>query len=161
MKEKFLPVTPKRIKMFGMPFWFNHHGTKVSYIGFNNANSPKRIMLLESSTIKIQISSNHPKTGYILSYTITHSLDTSNTGKIWMSKEDLEAAFGINDKCEAFGGQWLADEYGADVAHQGKYIRYGIFLNIPGPGTGADGDPNVSIQVSANMIEMIKSILFR
>lgn len=161
MSEKMVPVIPKEMKMFGMPIWFHHHGTKVTYIGFNHANAPERTMLLKSSVVKIEIYPNRPGTGYIVFYVITQSPETNNTGQIWMDKEDLEAAFGMRSTCEAFGGQWLADKYGADVAHQGKYIRYGNFLNIPSPGTGSDGDPNVSLHVDEKMREAIKDIILK
>lgn len=154
-------VEPKKMKMFGMPAWFNEHGTKIKYIGFNDANSPAKTALLQSSTVKIEIYRDTPGIGYTVFYKITQSPDTFNIGQIWMLPEHLEAAFGISNTCGSHGGQWLADEYGADVAYQGKYIRFGKFLNIPGPGTGMHGDANVSILVDEKMQEAIKEIILK
>jgi len=160
MSEVMIAVKPQKLKMFGMPSWFHPHGTKIKCIGFDDASAPTRIMLLEANAVKIKIYS-YAGHGYIVEYTITQSPDSQNTGKVWMSKENLGAAFGFSDTCKAFSGQWLANEYGADVASQGKYIRYGKFLNIPGPGTGHDGDANVSILIDEIIQEYFTEIFFK
>jgi len=161
MSKVMTAIAPKKMKLFGMPTWFHHHGTKISYIGFDNQGSPERIMLLESSAVEIRIHRRgRSENAYIVEYRITQSPDSFNYCHICMSKKNLEEAFGLSNTCPEFGGQWLADEYGADVAQQGQYIRYGKFLNIPGPGTGNDGDPNVSILVDEKMQKVIREILF-
>ncbi|MEY2664589.1 MAG: hypothetical protein RIT04_397 [Candidatus Parcubacteria bacterium] len=154
------PVKPSKVKASGMPLWFNEHGNRVAWTGFDNAASQKPIMLLGSDAVEVKIYS-YSGHGYIVEYKIVQSPDAHNSGKIWMSKEQIREAFGLSSVCPAHSSQWLADEYGADVAAQGKYIRYGQFLNIPGPGTGKYGDANVSILVNETMQAAIVEILFK
>jgi hypothetical protein len=159
MSKIMTAVAPKKMKPFGMPLWFHGHGMRIAWYGFDDATAPTSTMILNSNSVKIKIRSNAGH-GYIVEYTITQSPDCHNSGTIWMSKKNIEAAFGLSNTCPEFGGQWLADEYGADVAQQGQYIRYGNFLNIPGPGTGNDGDSNVSIFIDKKIQDAIK-ILFK
>ncbi|MCX6813615.1 MAG: hypothetical protein NT078_00045, partial [Candidatus Azambacteria bacterium] len=63
-------------------------------------------------------------------------------GRSRFNDDELAAAFGLSDNSGNFG-DWLIERFGADSAEQGKYIRWKTFLNIPCPGTGNDGDPNV------------------
>jgi hypothetical protein len=42
----------------------------------------------------------------------------------------------------------LAKRFDAEHAVLGKFIRVGDFLNIPGPGTGMDGDANLSVHLN-------------
>jgi hypothetical protein len=154
-------VEPK-FKMFDMPIWWHHHGSKIRWIGMDNANSPEnRTFLLESSAVKIRIYPAHEQKGWIVEYTIKHSLQSRNSGIIWMSKEDLETAFGLSDACEEAYGQGIINDHGGEVAHQGMYLRYHHYLNIPGPGTGHDGDANVSIDVDPDIKGALKHFLSR
>ncbi len=57
------------------------------------------------------------------------------------------------------GGSWLVGRYGGNSAVQSKFIRWGNFLNIPCPGTGHDGDPNVSIYVTDEIREAVRKLL--
>lgn len=42
---------------------------------------------------------------------------------------------------------------------QGAFIRYGNFLNIPSPGTGHDGDPNISILIDGPIRRAVRQLL--
>jgi len=69
-----------------------------------------------------------------------------SSGRRWFTIDDLRSAFGISDYSGKYA-RWLIDRYGAEVAEQMKYIRWHEYLNIPCPGTGNDGDPNISIEI--------------
>jgi hypothetical protein len=56
-------------------------------------------------------------------------------------------------------GEWLLDRYGGDSAAQGFYIRWRNCLNIPCPGTGHDGDPNISVTLSDDIKEAVRQLL--
>ena len=44
-------------------------------------------------------------------------------------------------------------------AAQGLFFREGSFLNIPCPGSGWDGDPNISVQIYPEMINLIEEFI--
>ena len=83
---------------------------------------------------------------------------TGAKGRAWFSEEDLKSAFGFSDKSGEYG-YWLIERYGADVASQGKYIRWRDHLNIPCPGIGNDGDPNVSIYLDDDIKNAVRELL--
>jgi len=65
---------------------------------------------------------------------------------VFMTREDINAAFGLSDECSDLG-QGMLDEWGGGVALPGSFIRHATYLNIPGPGTGHDGDANISVKL--------------
>lgn len=86
--------------------------------------------------------------------------DEGAHGRVHFDNEDLAAAFGLTDSIGKEGyGQWLIDRFGGDSANQGKYIRWRNYLNIPCPGTGHDGDPNVSIHLDDTMRNAARKLL--
>lgn len=148
------------LKFGRMPVWHHHHSFKVDFVGYNNANSPQnKTLILESNAIEVKIYRAPETSAWIFEYKIRQPVSMFFSGKVWMSKEDLETVFGLSNKCEKMWGQGILDSYGGDVAYQGKYIRYKNFLNVPGPGTGDDGDPNVSIEINDVIKEEIKFLI--
>lgn len=142
--------TPRLVEN-DIPEWWHHHGTKMRVESYDLNN---RVLTLKSSaaTIIIQpakILSPSSEHGWHMLYRIECGSDTRFEGRVWMNAAELQAAFCFRYDPRDFGyrSRWLIDEYGADVAVQGKFIRWSYFLNIPGPGTGHDGDANISIKV--------------
>ena len=92
---------------------------------------------------------------WYLEWVIIHSSQERVDGKVMMSTDALKSAFVFADTTSR-GSRWLIERYGGEVAEQGKFIRWKNFLNIPGPGTGQDGDPNISIFLD----DVIKNSVF-
>jgi hypothetical protein len=67
-----------------------------------------------------------------------------------MDTDTLKSAFGIHE-ANGYASDWLLNEFGGTCASQGKFLRYKDYLNIPGPGTGHDGDSNVSIELDRSI----------
>lgn len=145
--EQIRPVRTKT-RMNDVPRWHHSHSNKLSVIGFNSVNYPvRKTLILKSNAVDVRIHPDASQKGWVVEYEIRHCPDSVTKGGVWMSENDLKTAFDLSDVCERRFGQKVLDTYGGDVAHQGMYIRYHEFLNIPGPGTGDDGDPNVSIYI--------------
>ncbi len=79
-------------------------------------------------------------------------------GRRQFNDDELTAAFGLTDN-PGEHGLWLLDRFGGDSAEQGQYIRWRNFLNIPCPGTGHDGDPNISIRLNEEIKEAVRQLL--
>ncbi len=96
-------------------------------------------------------------------YHIEHCDGSHSAGNIIMDRADLARAFGlINGFGQGFshGGAALREMgYELDAASQGKYVRLGDYLNIPHPGTGLVGDPNVSVEIKPEMKSAIQALL--
>ncbi len=150
----------KKVPIFdsdiGFPRWFHPHGNKLSV---SKDETTDKTLVLKSKAVKVKIGKSDTQDGYILTYTIVHSRETAVSARIWMSAADIETAFSISDTCDELWGQNVLDRFGGDVAYQGKYIRYGRFLNIPCPGSGTSGDPNISIYTDDDIKAAIELFL--
>lgn len=147
--------------MFDVPEWWHHQGFKIAVIGMDHANSPsEKVLRLESRVVKINIRPACSPNEWFLEYEIVHFFnDTWSKGRFYMTTTDLEEAFWLKDTCTESFAQGIIDRFGGDVAYQGKFIRYRSYLNFPGPGTGLDGDPNVSVRVDDDIKGWVRKFL--
>ncbi len=136
----------------GVPVWCHFHCSKM--IIFKQDN-PRKVVVGSSHDISVEISRLDEQ--YLVYWKIKHCLGWANGTTLYTSDE-LRSAFGLSEDSGDYGGR-LIDRFGADVAEQGKFIRWRNFLNIPGPGTGDDGDPNISIDLDAEIKNAIEKLL--
>lgn len=143
----------------GIPVWCHIHGSKMQITSISRENRSIRIAGSAASCLIRKASYVVSRTsGWFVDYEINHSVFGKINGCIEMNTQDLKSAFGLSDESGEYGDQ-IIERYGADVANQGIYIRYKNFLNIPGPGTGNDGDANISIHLDEEIKNAIKEIL--
>jgi hypothetical protein len=167
MRTEAKPRKPE-LDSFGYPIWWHQHGSDMSVKGLNRQ---KGILVINGRSAKVTImrasSLHRGMEGWFVDWEIgfanhgiVHGLPSMECvrGRIRFSDAHIKTAFGF-EKTQDIHSRWLLEQYGADVAFHGKYIRWGRFLNIPCPGTGYDGDPNVSIEVSVNIHESIRQLL--
>lgn len=95
-----------------------------------------------------------------VAWKVKHSYRKHVTGLTVMHDQTLARAFGLEDDIYNHS-LWLISGYGGTSAEQGQYIRYRDYLNINCPGTGHDGDPNVSIVLDEQIKQAIRQILGR
>lgn len=153
------PLRPRvpQMGMFG-PEWFHHHGSKMS---LDKSPQQRHFMRIAASAAWLQISpvSNPGDDGWYIDWEIRQSLLSKTSGRVVFPTPILRAAFGLYDTYTPETNQWLIERFGGDCADQGRYIRYQRHLNIPGPGTGHDGDANISILLDDNIIEAIRRLI--
>jgi hypothetical protein len=77
-------------------------------------------------------------------------------GNIKMSRAEVRVAFGLAAQTE---DRTFAKKFNADAASPGRFIRRGSYLNLPMPGTGVDGDPNISVYISPEIRLAIQALL--
>ena len=159
-----------KTRMNKLPVWHHHHSSKMNLDEVCYSTKVVSVRIKGSATV-MTVTSSWPSQGWIVEYAITHSPDENSSGAVWMSDSDLESAFDLsssgkheglpaapNNSAAQVGNQWLLDKYGGDVAVQGKFIRYGPCLNVPGPGTGNDGDPNISVYLTPEIKAAVKQL---
>lgn len=82
------------------------------------------------------------------------------TGVVFFNDKHLRSAFNLQETCQTEQHSlWLIDRFGGDCASQANYIRYKDYLNIPCPGTGHDGDPNISIMLDKDIRDAVRDML--
>lgn len=144
--------------LFG-PNWWHHHGTKMHLQEVQN----RRLLIISGSVAKIIISpatdAALPENTWLLKWEVHHSRKEGVQGCVLFSTKNLRAAFSIPPTEPEPGHKWLYDQYGATSAIQGKYIRQGAHLTIPCPGTGHDGDPNISLELNDEICGAVTKLM--
>lgn len=151
MKSGGIRTVPK-IEI-GKPVWWHHHGAKISIL-----NQSDTQLWLGSKVAKLTISKRSDGSGWTIQWSIQHSPAEYSEGKRHFTDDALAAAFCLNQLTGDFG-DWIIEQYGASAAEQQLFIRWDYNLNIPCPGTGHDGDPNISIYVEPEIIEAVARLL--
>jgi len=148
---------PKSMPIFsgmGFPIWFHHHGLKMKVDRFDSC---RKFVEIKGSAAKVIIEKSDSD-GWKVSWEVQFSKDSNVEGVILMTTDELRSAFALDNKSGPFG-EWLLERFGGDSAEQGRYIRYQGYLNIPGPGTGHDGDPNVSIFLDGEVEDAVYQLI--
>ncbi len=157
----------KKNVYFPFPAWWHIHGMKFRVKEYNAKE--KRLSLKASATfLTIQPHIRYDKSkdelrqdGWTVIWKVIYSIPSGCyvQGQTWFSYHDLRLAFDpeadINDLFD-----WYERFSPISAASQGRFIRYKNYLNIPGPGTGHDGDANVSIDLTDPVIvDSVKELL--
>lgn len=135
------------------PKWWHKNGQKIVRIEANE----KEIRFfgpISRLTIQRIDFSDH----WQLSWTIKFNRRENVSGTVVARRKVLLAAFGLSNETTNYS-QWMLQRWHADAAEQGVFIRRGSFLNIPGPGTGKDGDCNMSLRVRPEFREMVRKLI--
>ncbi|MCL5006930.1 MAG: hypothetical protein M1153_02195 [Patescibacteria group bacterium] len=130
-----------------MPFWYHPCGYHMVV-----AESLRNKLVVVSKWAKLVVSA-YKGSGdekWSVHWEIDHGRIAGVGGQILFSSEELIAAFGCSERVLASHNE-LTKRYGADCGVQGKYIRQLRYLNIPCPGTGSDGDPNISAYITESI----------
>ncbi len=147
------------------PSWWSDKGVNMRVDGaILERGKPMLVNVAVGSAAKVFICQCDSRRGdFDVQYHINHCDGSHSGGSIVMSRADLSRAFGlVNGFGTGFShsGKGLLEKgYELDAAAQGKYVRLGDYLNIPHPGTGLVGDPNVSVQLTAEMKSIVQTLL--
>lgn len=136
------------------PTWWISHGTKMR---INKTKGTLNSVVIEGSAAEVIIT-RAPGKGWFVDYKIKHGEYCQSDGRVWMNDSELAAAFGLKDDVERLS-DWMIERFGGTVAKQRKFLRYKEFLNIPAPGSGYQGDPNVSLKLYPETISAVKDLL--
>lgn len=120
----------------GHPDWFHPYGASMKV-----KRQGTRFLVLASDTASLRISLR--RNDWLVEWTIGYH-DATASGATVMSQEELRAAFGLSNYTSIWS-RWMLQRWECDTAAEGKHIRSRNCLNVPGPGTGHEGDPNTSV----------------
>ena len=148
-------VQEKRPKMYQChPDWWHNHGSKL---WLNPKETSTDQVVMDSNAARLTIAGLYAdlktkKTTWVAQWEIAQFTPTGEVcqGRTSMDIFALSSAFGL-ESTTPLGSEWLIERYGGTCAEQSTFIRYNKFLNIPCPGTGHDGDPNISLELDAEI----------
>ena len=158
MEENLILREPEK-GIYGNPVWCHHHGSKMLLV---ISDEHEREVHIAGSAAKVIITPvAEADDRWRVVWHIAHGLPFYGEvhGNTIFTSEELLTAFGVRSSVQADHSIWLIERFGGDAAFQGKYIRWKDFLNIPGPGTGHDGDPNVSIHLDDKIKNAIRGLI--
>ena len=141
------------------PDWYHWHGDRIRV---KSLDKTSRVLILGSNTASLIIRKRTKKEEqWFVEWKIiqarTEGLKIN--GRMIFSTSQIMAAFGLVEYSDDLIDWWLINRYGGDCAVQRCFIRYEFYLNIPGPGTGADGDPNISILIDEDIQNAVQNLL--
>jgi len=148
--------TPE-VSMFGKPIWCHHHCGKCRLESLD-LNSKRLFIVASAASLTISFNPRAKTDRWVISWEIRHSRDESSHGTRVFSDADLASAF-LSAKQVNNWSDWVTKRYGGDSALQGGFIRWQDYLNIPCPGTGHDGDPNISIEIDGKIRTAVQALL--
>lgn len=138
------------------PKWWHHHGYKMKVTELDLEHG---VLTLDGSAAHLRIWRRHRinKEWYV-EWHVVHSVHTQEVkGHVLATSQTLRIAFGLSSGGK--GDVELNRSFGADVLLPGLFIRKGNFLNIPCPGSGLDGDPNISIHLDDEIRNAVKKLV--
>lgn len=137
------------------PVWWHHHGVKMG-LNQKETNLDESVLVINNVAARLEIYRRRGK--YCVKWKIKHGPGTGeDSGERYFDPESLSAAFGLSNMVIDRRDRWLLD-YGADYAKQFFFIRKGDYLNIPGPGTSHDGNPNISIALTEEIKRVVAKL---
>lgn len=139
------------------PVWWHLHGMKMTV-----QHQEEKRLTLNSSAATLSITrvrqANRERIWRVL-WEIRQTLFEKINGVIYVNDNSLSQAFALVPGETPQESTWLISRFGGTCARQGIFIRFHQYLNIPGPGTGGDGDPNISIEISEEIKAAVASLL--
>jgi len=138
-----------------VPRWWHHHGGKLRIV---TAYESRIVLLASAAEVNIAKATDRVDAErWSVDWHIVHNYHSGedDRGRRLFTRDKLALAFGIT---KANGCESLQD-HAADREVYGFFIGLGCFLNIPGPGTGHDGDPNVSILIDDELRQAVRKLL--
>jgi hypothetical protein len=137
-----------------VPRWFYQAGATVCVQSFLQ---DKKILKIGSDTIEIQILPMKGKTGiWCVRWKVFHAPSEYTEGARVFDPPMLQRAFWLQS---GEAPPWTAGRYPCDDAVLGHFIRKGNHLNIPGPGTGLEGNANASLLLTKEIQDCIVTML--
>lgn len=162
--DQYLPFLPPNIRQkrpdYGIvgPDWWHMRGSKVRL----TSSEPRRLVVANAAVASVEVSPVLGEYGnWLVDWKVSHSPRTFVHGVTDMTDIDLAAAFGLIDRYVGMRGHGreLLHRNGGSSAEHHKFIRFEDYLNIPGPGTGNDGDPNVSVLLDDEIKAAARTLL--
>jgi hypothetical protein len=131
------------------PAWWHPHGFKMGLQEINpRVNANHAFLRIGTGVAQVEVAADDG--GRTMSFSVHWTLIHSRgrvSGTVYMLGDILTAAFGLTDVTSPDSESFVA-KYKATAGAHGIFLRRGNYLSLPCPGTGSDGDPNVSLYLS-------------
>ena len=137
--------------MRGISTWCHPKGREMEV---RTRRLDQHYLVFESRSATLRIMGRTPGKDkqWLVSYEIRHGAVDKTTGLFVFSSGELRTAFGLSEE-SGYRGNFVQGKFTA--RNKGR-IRY---LNIPGPGTGKDGDSNISIHLDKKGRDAVQELL--
>lgn len=141
--------------MLTRPVWWNPHGKDMK-VSKGETDLKMGKLVIKRPTVRVEI--NASLANRLIFFWRKCIVDGQFEGDIAFSADGLLVAFGLI-KPEAAQDKDLIIHSQHACMVKSRFIKEYDYLNIPCPGTGNDGDPNVSILLTDEIREAIAKLL--
>ncbi|MFC1594812.1 hypothetical protein ACFL3E_00080 [Patescibacteria group bacterium] len=144
-----------------MPVWFHKKGLEMQ---LSHCSPEERLVIISSSTANLTIKNRDKSGTWIIMYTIKHGpgFSREHYTRYHLIFNDDELLRAFVKPSEEEPNLEIGDEtiLVCTAATAGKFARVDRHLNITCPGTGLNGDPNLSIFVTDEIHYAIIDLLY-
>ena len=138
------------------PDWFNRHGQKMMLV---DSVLGEQLAIASPNAARLSIFRAGKKDWFVVWIMQFGPFNQHVQGQLRFSPYELAAAFGLRTLDPDPRDAWMQSRWEFAAAVQGRFIMQGPYLNIPGPGTGNDGDPNISIETDPEIRNAVTMLL--
>lgn len=137
------------------PSWYSF--TRGAAMRVTHTDLERRAVVISSHAgdrPAAQVLVNLNKQDALLPWRVEWRLLHSNgeaSGHVFCTTQTLKRAFGLDDSIGDMHNNW-PNRFNATTAVGRVFVRKGLYLCIPGPGTADDGHPVVSIELNDKMV---------
>lgn len=148
---------------YPFPSWWDSHGCNM-YVAELAGKDPNELLRIASPSGRAELgifrTDLHPLMGFrqwLLKWRLDHGQMHVN-GDVIFDDELLKAAFGLTDTFTQIPSTEFLNERRATIGMNGCFIRDREYLNIPAPGSGITGDPNISILLDSRIVYSVSRL---
>ena len=139
------------------PRWWVNHGHKMEVAEGGPKENELVLINGEVARLVITRSKSGPQR-YELAWNVHHACGHTE-GHVRLDSGDLLLAFGLIDGKRPGHSVFPHAPETPDADAEGAYFRRGNYLNIPHPGTGLQGDPNISVFLTSEIKRAVKELI--
>ena len=144
-------------KQVDCPTWAHKSGDKMVIQG--SPMPPYLHLESKSGFAELRINWQEDRRCWTLNWHLfDRGMTAVSSGNREVTSRELQAAFGLLEAVLP-EDSLMNRRSGRDITLRGLFIRQGQWLNMPCPGTGLDGDPNITIFITHEIRREIRRIL--
>jgi len=136
------------------PHWWVSHGGKMEVKRRSNLR-----LLLKSSTSELELSRDDGSGTFTVFYRLHHGSGSTEHQINGLHETEVKEMFALENGGRSDYQIFAPLTTYADAALPGAYCRQAGYLNIPHPGAGKQGDPNLSVHITEEIRTAVQDFL--
>jgi hypothetical protein len=140
------------------PIWWRLEGSHMRLAAVSFTEGTLSIL---SPQAELHLSRSLTANGWVVRWSVKHTLESTDDGSRWLTSRELQEAFGLAKSDISNDAIWdIALRFGAEAAKPNRYIRRGLCLCLPGP-TYPDSRAEcwISVQLDTSIKSAVEQLI--